>query len=148
MKRTRPNKMTWVTDGLEQRARHILAKVGLDPDDPEVDAALSEPCGFEEFERRLEDLIKRKGKPCPPRAPEDSKFVFLLERHHGRWFPIMELHAQCAPGHKQCKRLDRSDPCAIMGHPGFATAADAKLWLMTWLDENNMSGVFEPTEMT
>jgi hypothetical protein len=47
---------------LEPTLRAICAERGLDFDDPELQAELSQPCGFEEFRRRLDDLAARKGR--------------------------------------------------------------------------------------
>ncbi len=45
---------------MEVEAREVAAKAGLDLDDPQVEAVLSEPCDFETFNKRLDALMAKR----------------------------------------------------------------------------------------
>lgn len=62
----------------------------------------------------------------------DEGWIFLVALYEGRWYPLLERHTHCKPGHLGCKVLHRMNPAGA----GFATRRAAERWLKTWLDEN------------
>ncbi len=45
---------------MEAEAREVATRAGLDLDDPQVEAVLSEPCDFETFNKRLDALLEKR----------------------------------------------------------------------------------------
>lgn len=116
---------------MEPEIREIMQRLGLDLDDPGVQAEFTAMADgdFNTFNQRLDEFLRRKrGTAMLHPRPQ---FVFVVEAIRGRWYPVLELHRDCKPGHLGCKVIDRSFPFG-----GFDTREIAEGKLKAWVDEH------------